>query len=71
MVDDINVTKFVIENQELLAGYSYEAKVRARGPVGLWSTWSPKVVWMTEEGTAGINYRLLKNCTLLIFIYCP
>ncbi|MCI4385002.1 hypothetical protein PGIGA_G00045560 [Pangasianodon gigas] len=49
VIDDITVTEFEIESQRLLPGYSYEARVRARGPVGLWSSWSPKVVWMTEE----------------------
>lgn len=55
MVDDINATQFVIESQTLLLGYSYEARVRARGAGGQWSDWSARVVWVTEEGTAGID----------------
>ncbi|CAB1341481.1 unnamed protein product [Coregonus sp. 'balchen'] len=31
-------------------GCQYEAKVRARGKMGLWSEWSPLVTWLTEEG---------------------
>ncbi|KAI5097305.1 colony stimulating factor 2 receptor, beta, low-affinity (granulocyte-macrophage) isoform X1 [Silurus meridionalis] len=49
VVDDINVTEFVIESQTILLGYSYEARVRARSPVGPWGSWSQKVVWMIEK----------------------
>lgn len=65
MVDDINVTKFVIESQALLSGYSYEARVRMRGPVGLWSDWSPRVVWTTEEVTSNqfTHYFLMQSTT--------
>ncbi|KAM9457791.1 cytokine receptor common subunit beta isoform 2-T3 [Clarias gariepinus] len=49
VVDDINATQFVIESQTLLLGYSYEARVRARGAGGQWSDWSARVVWVTEE----------------------
>ncbi|TSK77114.1 hypothetical protein Baya_5525 [Bagarius yarrelli] len=48
-VNDIGDTKIVIKSQVLFPTYSYEARVRARGSVGLWSDWSPTVVWMTEE----------------------
>ncbi|KAL7860547.1 hypothetical protein AOLI_G00168960 [Acnodon oligacanthus] len=48
VVDDINTTQWVIKELEL-PGYEYEARVRARGRVGLWSNWSPSVSWITEE----------------------
>ncbi|KAG7334900.1 hypothetical protein KOW79_001496 [Hemibagrus wyckioides] len=49
VVDNISDTKFVIDSRMLLPAYIYEARVRARGPVGLWSDWSPTVSWMTDE----------------------
>ncbi|KAF5893282.1 cytokine receptor common subunit beta-like isoform X2, partial [Clarias magur] len=49
VVDDIKDTKFVIESRAFSLGSSYEAKVRARGAIGLWSDWSARVVWVTEE----------------------
>ncbi|KAL7850439.1 hypothetical protein SRHO_G00197880 [Serrasalmus rhombeus] len=48
VVSDINTTEWVIKELELPA-YEYEARVRARGQVGLWSNWSPTVSWITEE----------------------
>lgn len=57
VVDDLKIPMFVIKRQALLPGYSYEAKVRVRGAVGLWSDWSPKVVWMTEEAEGVINLQ--------------
>ncbi|KAK3520289.1 hypothetical protein QTP70_020368, partial [Hemibagrus guttatus] len=49
VVDNISDTVFVIDNRMLLPAYKYEARVRARGPVGLWSDWSPTVSWITDE----------------------
>ncbi|KAG9264424.1 cytokine receptor common subunit beta-like [Astyanax mexicanus] len=49
VLDNITATQMLIKEQELVAAYSYEARVRARGPVGLWSDWSTPVSWVTEE----------------------
>ncbi|XP_026853619.2 cytokine receptor common subunit beta isoform X1 [Electrophorus electricus] len=55
----VNTTSFelVIEKTALVPGYSYEARVRACGRVGLWSDWSPPVSWTTEEGEAVLNLQ--------------
>ncbi|XP_072550398.1 cytokine receptor common subunit beta [Salminus brasiliensis] len=49
VVDNITASQLMVKKQELLPGYSYEARVRARGEVGLWSDWSTPVFWITEE----------------------
>ncbi|KAI4890897.1 hypothetical protein NFI96_011121 [Prochilodus magdalenae] len=46
VVSDINSTEKVITEQP---GSSYEARVRARGRVGLWSDWSHPVTWVAEQ----------------------
>ncbi|XP_056309380.1 cytokine receptor common subunit beta [Danio aesculapii] len=48
-VDKINVSEHTIIKESLFPGYHYEARVRARGPVGLWSDWSPLVSWKTHN----------------------
>ncbi|XP_051742387.1 cytokine receptor common subunit beta isoform X2 [Ctenopharyngodon idella] len=55
-VDNINESKYMIDKESLLPGYHYQAKVRARGPVGLWSDWSPLVSWTThnDEEVSGV-----------------
>ncbi|XP_043091519.1 cytokine receptor common subunit beta [Puntigrus tetrazona] len=52
IVDNINASEYLIDKKSLLSGYRYEAKVRARGPVGLWSDWSPLVSWKTYSDGA-------------------
>ncbi|XP_077068159.1 cytokine receptor common subunit beta [Siphateles boraxobius] len=49
IVDNINASEYMIDKESLLPGYHYQAKVRARGPVGLWSEWSPLVSWKTHN----------------------
>lgn len=58
-VDNINESKYMIDKESLLPGYHYQAKVRARGPVGLWSDWSPLVSWTTHNGVIFIYLFLL------------
>ncbi|XP_026063473.1 cytokine receptor common subunit beta isoform X3 [Carassius auratus] len=48
-VDNINGSEYMIDKKSLLSGYHYQARVRARGPVGLWSDWSPLVSWKTHN----------------------
>uniref|UniRef100_A0A673FX03 Interleukin-3 receptor class 2 subunit beta-like n=1 Tax=Sinocyclocheilus rhinocerous TaxID=307959 RepID=A0A673FX03_9TELE len=50
-VDNINASEYMIEKESLL-GYHYQARVRARGPLGLWSDWSPLVSWKTHNDGA-------------------
>ncbi|XP_036445950.1 cytokine receptor common subunit beta isoform X2 [Colossoma macropomum] len=56
VVDNINTNQWVIKEQEL-PGYGYEARVRARGRVGMWSNWSPPVSWITEEEEGVFNLQ--------------
>ncbi|XP_058627386.1 cytokine receptor common subunit beta isoform X3 [Onychostoma macrolepis] len=49
IVDNINASEYMIDKESLLSGYHYQARVRARGPVGLWSDWSPLVSWKTHN----------------------
>ncbi|XP_051989127.1 cytokine receptor common subunit beta isoform X2 [Xyrauchen texanus] len=49
VVDNINASKYMIERESLLPGYPYQAKVRARATVGLWSDWSSPVSWRTHS----------------------
>ncbi|XP_051570845.1 cytokine receptor common subunit beta isoform X2 [Myxocyprinus asiaticus] len=49
VVDNINASKYMIERESLLPGYPYQARVRARAAVGLWSDWSPPVSWRTHN----------------------
>ncbi|XP_055050554.2 cytokine receptor common subunit beta [Misgurnus anguillicaudatus] len=44
-----NESKYMIEKQLLLPGYLYQARVRARGPLGMWSNWSPLVSWRSQD----------------------
>ncbi|XDV13560.1 hypothetical protein PO909_001946 [Leuciscus waleckii] len=52
IVDNINASEYIIDKESLLPGNHYEARVRARGPVGLWSDWSPLVSWKTNNDGA-------------------
>uniref|UniRef100_A0A8C2IB86 Fibronectin type-III domain-containing protein n=1 Tax=Cyprinus carpio TaxID=7962 RepID=A0A8C2IB86_CYPCA len=49
IVDNITASEYMIDKESLLSGYHYQARVRARGPVGLWSDWSPLVSWKTHN----------------------
>ncbi|KAG1967305.1 cytokine receptor common subunit beta [Pimephales promelas] len=49
IVDNINASEYMINKESLLPGNHYQARVRARGPVGLWSDWSPLVSWKTHD----------------------
>ncbi|KAI7802985.1 cytokine receptor common subunit beta [Triplophysa rosa] len=51
-VDNISASEFMIDKQMLLPGYLYQARVRARGAVGLWSNWSQPVSWRTHNDGA-------------------
>ncbi|KAK9977367.1 hypothetical protein ABG768_019186 [Culter alburnus] len=57
-VDNINASTYMIDKESLLPGYHYEAKVRARGPVGLWSDWSHPVSWKTHNDEVSGVYNL-------------
>ncbi|XP_042584655.1 interleukin-3 receptor class 2 subunit beta-like [Cyprinus carpio] len=50
-VDNISASEYMIDKESLL-GYHYQARVRARGPVGLWSDWSPLLSWKTHNDGA-------------------
>ncbi|XP_005171607.1 cytokine receptor common subunit beta isoform X1 [Danio rerio] len=60
-VDKINVSEHTIIKESLFPGYHYEARVRARGPVGLWSNWSPLVSWKTHND---VNKALNLQCVI-------
>ncbi|KAM4635624.1 cytokine receptor common subunit beta [Polymixia lowei] len=47
--EDVTGTRMKLEAESLVPGRRYEAKVRARGEVGLWSEWSPLVTWQTAQ----------------------
>ncbi|XP_073689622.1 cytokine receptor common subunit beta [Garra rufa] len=49
IVENINASEYMIDKKSLLPGYHYQARVRARGLVGLWSDWSPLVSWKTHN----------------------
>ncbi|XP_056607703.1 cytokine receptor common subunit beta isoform X1 [Triplophysa dalaica] len=51
-VDNISASEFMIEKKMLFHGYLFQARVRARGAVGLWSNWSQPVSWKTHNGGA-------------------
>lgn len=40
--------EYIIDKQPL-PGYIYQARVRARGPLGMWSNWSPLVSWRSQD----------------------
>ncbi|XP_016127413.1 interleukin-3 receptor class 2 subunit beta-like [Sinocyclocheilus grahami] len=52
IVDNTSASEYMIDKESLLSGYRYQARVRARGPVGLWSDWSPLVSWKTHNDGA-------------------
>ncbi|KAK7175174.1 hypothetical protein R3I93_002163 [Phoxinus phoxinus] len=52
IVDNINASEYMIDKESLLPGHHYQARVRARGPVGFWSDWSPLVSWNTPNDGA-------------------
>ncbi|XP_016408660.1 interleukin-3 receptor class 2 subunit beta-like [Sinocyclocheilus rhinocerous] len=49
IVDNTSASEYMIDKESLLSGYLYQARVRARGPEGLWSDWSPLVSWKTHN----------------------
>ncbi|KAK2916034.1 hypothetical protein Q8A67_000408 [Cirrhinus molitorella] len=52
IVDNISASEYMIDKKSLLPGYDYHARVRARGPMGLWSDWSHQVSWKTYNDGA-------------------
>ncbi|XP_010903742.1 cytokine receptor common subunit beta isoform X2 [Esox lucius] len=47
-VVETNDTQLKVEAGALGPGTKHEARVRAKGKIGLWSAWSPLVTWLTE-----------------------
>uniref|UniRef100_A0A3P8Y0U2 Fibronectin type-III domain-containing protein n=1 Tax=Esox lucius TaxID=8010 RepID=A0A3P8Y0U2_ESOLU len=48
-VVETNDTQLKVEAGALGPGTKHEARVRAKGKIGLWSAWSPLVTWLTED----------------------
>jgi len=69
IVDNINASEYMINKESLLPGNHYQARVRARGPVGLWSDWSPLVSWKTHDGVIFVYLFMFVN--YLIYIDIP
>lgn len=46
---NVTNTSMTLERQLLHPGHRYEARVRARASMSLWSDWSPVVTWHTKE----------------------
>lgn len=44
-VDNISASEYMIDKKMLSLGHLYQARVRARGAIGLWSNWSQPVSW--------------------------
>ncbi|XP_038123628.1 cytokine receptor common subunit beta isoform X1 [Cyprinodon tularosa] len=42
-------TSITLQRQRLLPGRKYEARVRSKASLGLWSEWSPVVMWKTRD----------------------
>ncbi|KAJ8337718.1 hypothetical protein SKAU_G00366840 [Synaphobranchus kaupii] len=61
---EVSELELKIEAESLVPGCQYEAKVRAREDKGLWSEWSPTVVWKTEDApNPHYGPNPLKDCT--------
>lgn len=63
---NVTNTSMKLEQQLLLPGHRYEAKVRTQASVGQWSDWSPVVTWQTEYGSLKkikLDCNIL-NCTI-------
>ncbi|XP_026065173.1 cytokine receptor common subunit beta-like [Carassius auratus] len=64
IVDNISASEYMID-KESLSGYHYQARVRARGPVGLWSDWSPLLSWKTHnDGPFNLKCVIMEETTV-------